>query len=160
MLLYNPFVQAYWGNMDNLNVRLPDPSFIEYLVLDRLHVSSEMQPMVDALIVPGGEFQTVMAAENVLVAKRVRPPSVRSPPPIPTAAPVVNGVTVAPPATGVIVTDPPLLVDSSAQPSVVISPRPLVDAGPAPARTEIVPGSAPLRERNDLEDLPATVPVR
>ena len=57
------------------NVRLPDPGFIEYLVLDRYHVSVELQPLVERLTAPGGEFEALLDTENVLVARRVRPPA-------------------------------------------------------------------------------------
>lgn len=65
----NPFRPAYWGNDDTY--RLPDPSEIDYLVLDRTHISTDDRPMLDALIAPGGEYQVLLDLDDVLVARRL-----------------------------------------------------------------------------------------
>lgn len=67
----NPWVPAYWGNDDT--DRLPDPTAIDYLVLDRVHVGEQQRPLVDALVGPGGEFEVLLDRDDVLVARRIRP---------------------------------------------------------------------------------------
>jgi uncharacterized membrane protein len=67
----NPWRMAYFGNDDGY--RLPDPSVIEYLVLDRLVVSAADQPVIDELI-SSGEFVVLFEASEILVARRMRPP--------------------------------------------------------------------------------------
>ena len=68
----NPWVMAYFGNDDGY--RFPSPGVIDYLVIDRLNVSAEHQPIIDDLIAPGGEFDVVFDVDDVLVARRVRAP--------------------------------------------------------------------------------------
>jgi hypothetical protein len=65
----NPWVMAYFGNDDGY--RFPDPDVIDYLVLDLLNVSAEHRQIVDELIAPGGEFEVLFDAADVLVARRV-----------------------------------------------------------------------------------------
>ena len=68
----NPWVPAYWGNDDGY--RLPDPSSVEYLVLDLVTVSTANHPLVDQLTEPGGEFDVLFEQDDILVAHRVSPP--------------------------------------------------------------------------------------
>lgn len=64
----NPFVPAYWGNDDE--VRLPDPSRIEYLVVDRQHVGPQQQELFEDLI-DGAPYEVLYEREDVVVARRV-----------------------------------------------------------------------------------------
>jgi uncharacterized membrane protein len=66
----NPWKMAYFGNDDGY--RLPDPSEIEYIILDRRNVGEAEQPLVDSLIAPGGEFEVLFDQDDILVARRVR----------------------------------------------------------------------------------------
>ena len=68
----NPWIEAYWGNDDGY--RLPDPSRIEYLVLDLQTVGTDKLGLVDELTEPGGEFEVLFEQSDVLVARRVAPP--------------------------------------------------------------------------------------
>jgi uncharacterized membrane protein len=65
----NPWIPAYWGNDDER--RLPDPTEIEYLLVDRLHVGADHRPLFDSLIAPGGDYEVVFEADDVIVAQRV-----------------------------------------------------------------------------------------
>jgi hypothetical protein len=65
----NPWIPAYWGNDDER--RLPDPTEIEYLLVDRLHVGADHRPLFDSLIAPGGDYEVVYEADDVIVARRV-----------------------------------------------------------------------------------------
>ena len=47
----NPWVPSYWGNDDGY--RLPDPSTIDYIVLDRTQVGPAQQALVASFIAPG-----------------------------------------------------------------------------------------------------------
>ena len=69
----NPWIEAYWGNDDGY--RLPDPSSIEYLVLDLQTVGSDRLGLVDELTEAGGEFEVLFEQDDVLVARRVAPPA-------------------------------------------------------------------------------------
>jgi uncharacterized membrane protein len=73
----NPWIEAYWGNDDGY--RLPDPTEIEYLVLDLRHVSSDHRALVDQLTAPGGEYELLYIEDSVLVAKRPDAPAVGRP---------------------------------------------------------------------------------
>jgi uncharacterized membrane protein len=64
----NPWVMAYFGNDDGY--RLPDPSEIEYIVLDRRNVGEPQRELVDDLIAPGGEFEVLLDEDEILVARR------------------------------------------------------------------------------------------
>jgi uncharacterized membrane protein len=64
----NPWKMAYFGNDDGY--RLPDPSEIDYIILDRRNVGNAEQPLVDSLIAPGGEFDVLFDQDDILVAKR------------------------------------------------------------------------------------------
>jgi hypothetical protein len=63
----NPWVPSYWGNDDGY--RLPDPSTIEYIVLDRTQVGPAQQALVASMIAPDGPYQVLFDADDVLVAK-------------------------------------------------------------------------------------------
>ena len=65
----NPFVPAYWGNDDCK--RLPSPTTVEYIVVDRYGVGERDLPMFQAMIAPGGPFKVLLDADNVVVAQRV-----------------------------------------------------------------------------------------
>jgi hypothetical protein len=64
----NPWVPSYWGNDDGY--RLPDPSTIEYIVLDRTQVGPAQQALVAGFIAPDGPYQVLFDKDGVLVAKR------------------------------------------------------------------------------------------
>jgi uncharacterized membrane protein len=64
----NPWVPSYWGNDDGY--RLPDPSTIDYIVLDQQQVGEAQKPLVAGLIAPGGPYQVLFNVDDVLVAKR------------------------------------------------------------------------------------------
>lgn len=65
----NPWVPSYWGNDDTY--RLPDPSDIDYLVLDRKHVGPAQQDLLADLLGPGGEYEVLFDADDVVVGRRV-----------------------------------------------------------------------------------------
>ena len=64
----NPWVPSYWGNEDGY--RLPDPSTIDYIVLDQQQVGEAQKALVAGLIAPGGPYQVLLNVDDVLVAKR------------------------------------------------------------------------------------------
>jgi uncharacterized membrane protein len=63
----NPFEAAYWGNDDRY--RLPDPSTIDYLVVDRQQVGPNRQARF-ADLTDGDPFEIVFDRDDVVVAKR------------------------------------------------------------------------------------------
>ncbi len=65
----NPWVPAYWGNDDTY--KLPDPSEIEYMVIDRQQVGEAQRDLLAGLVAPGGEFEVLLDEADVLVARRV-----------------------------------------------------------------------------------------
>jgi len=65
----NPWRQVSWGNH---NENIPNPATVEYLVLDLHHVNASDRDLVDTLIGPGGEYQTLMNTDDVIVARRTR----------------------------------------------------------------------------------------
>jgi len=65
----NPWVPSYWGNDDTY--RLPDPSEIEYIVVDRNHVGEAQRELLAGLIETGGEFEVLLDRDDVVVARRV-----------------------------------------------------------------------------------------
>ncbi|MFT3854589.1 MAG: DUF2079 domain-containing protein [Ilumatobacteraceae bacterium] len=65
----NPFVPAYWGNDDCY--RLPSPTAIEYIVVDRNAVGAGQQQLFSDMIAPGGPFQVLFDRSDIVVAKRV-----------------------------------------------------------------------------------------
>lgn len=71
----NPWRTAYWGNR---NENPPDPATVQYMALDLRHVSEADQATVAQLTGPGGEFQVLMNEDDVMVARRVSAPSLRS----------------------------------------------------------------------------------
>ncbi|MGA1542726.1 MAG: DUF2079 domain-containing protein, partial [Ilumatobacteraceae bacterium] len=64
----NPWIESYWGVDDGY--RLPSPDEIEWVVIDRNHVSSDHETVLDD-IVGGGEFEVVLDESDVIVARRV-----------------------------------------------------------------------------------------
>jgi uncharacterized membrane protein len=64
----NPFEAANWGNNDRH--RLPDPSTIDYLVIDRQGLSPNGQTLLADLI-DGDPFKIVFDRDDVVVARRV-----------------------------------------------------------------------------------------
>jgi uncharacterized membrane protein len=64
----NPWVPSYWGNDDRY--RLPDPSSIDYIVLDRTQVGEAQQALVAGLIAPDGPYEVLLDSDDVLVGKR------------------------------------------------------------------------------------------
>ena len=64
----NPWVMAYFGNDDGY--RLPDPSAIEYLVIDRRNVGEGHRELLASLVAPGGEFDVLFDESDILVARR------------------------------------------------------------------------------------------
>lgn len=75
----NPFVEAYWGNDDGY--RLPDPSAIQYLVLDIRNVGTDQRELVDQLTADGGEYELLFLQDDILVARRPDAPAVGEPDP-------------------------------------------------------------------------------
>jgi hypothetical protein len=64
----NPWVPAYWGNDDKY--RLPDPSTIQYIVLDRAQVGAAQQALLASLIAPDGPYEVLLDADDVIVGRR------------------------------------------------------------------------------------------
>ncbi|MDJ0769893.1 MAG: DUF2079 domain-containing protein, partial [Ilumatobacter sp.] len=64
----NPWVPSYWGNDDTY--KLPDPSEIEYIVIDRVHVGEAQRDLLTQLTGPGGEFEVLFDVDDVVVARR------------------------------------------------------------------------------------------
>jgi uncharacterized membrane protein len=65
----NPFVPAYWGNDDCK--KLPSPSIVDYVVLDRFAVGEAQKAMVQQMFAPGGPFRVLLDADNIVVGERV-----------------------------------------------------------------------------------------
>jgi uncharacterized membrane protein len=65
----NPFVPAYWGNDDC--VKLPSPTTIDYVVLDRFAIGEGQLAMVDRMFAPGGPYEVLLDVDNIVVGKRV-----------------------------------------------------------------------------------------
>jgi len=65
----NPWVPSYWGNDDTY--KLPAPSEIEYIVIDRQQVGPEQQELLAELVAPGGEFEVLLDVDDVVVGRRV-----------------------------------------------------------------------------------------
>jgi hypothetical protein len=65
----NPWVPAYWGNDDTY--KLPDPSAIDYIVVDRQQVGQEQQDLLADLVAPGGEYELLFDQDDVVVGRRV-----------------------------------------------------------------------------------------
>lgn len=64
----NPWQAAYWGNDDEF--RLPDPAEIDVVVLDRRHVGSAQQDLLEQLVGPDGEFEILFDRDEVVVGRR------------------------------------------------------------------------------------------
>ena len=69
----NPFVRppANWGvNGENPG----DPADVDYLAIDTGLIGDEHKALYNELTAPGGEFKKLFERDQVVVAKRVRPP--------------------------------------------------------------------------------------
>jgi len=64
----NPFWAAVWGNDDCAH--LPDPTTVDYVVLDLTQVGENNQALFDAMTAADGPFDTVFRDDNVIVLKR------------------------------------------------------------------------------------------
>lgn len=64
----NPWVPSYWGEDDGY--RLPDPSEIEWIVVDRRQVGTAETSLFESLIAPEGDFEVVFDQDDVVVARR------------------------------------------------------------------------------------------
>ena len=64
----NPWVPSYWGN-DDIE-RLPDPSVIDYVVIDRTQVGDAQLELLDELVGPDGEFEVLMDVDDIVVGRR------------------------------------------------------------------------------------------
>ena len=74
----NPFWPAYWGNEAPGRpdcTGYPSASVVDYLVLDRTLFAGDpnQTAFIDGLVARGGQFETVMDEDGVLVARRVEP---------------------------------------------------------------------------------------
>ena len=65
----NPFWAAVWGNDDCAH--LPDPTTIDYVILDKTQIGANNQALYDHMIEVGGPFEPVFEDDNVVVLKRV-----------------------------------------------------------------------------------------
>ena len=65
----NPWVPAYWGNDDTY--KLPDPSEIDYLVIDRQQVGEQHRDLLAGLVAPGGDFELLLDESDVIVGRRI-----------------------------------------------------------------------------------------
>ena len=65
----NPWVPAYWGNDDTY--KLPDPSEIDYLVVDRQQVGEQHRDLLAGLVAPGGDFELLFDESDVIVGRRI-----------------------------------------------------------------------------------------
>jgi uncharacterized membrane protein len=65
----NPFVPAYWGNDDCK--KLPSPTTVEYVVIDKDQVGVAQQQLVAEMFAPGGPYVAVFDESNVVVGHRV-----------------------------------------------------------------------------------------
>lgn len=64
----NPWVPSYWSNDDTY--RLPDPSTIDYLVVDRNQIGGEQAELLDSLIAADGDYEIIFERDEVIVARR------------------------------------------------------------------------------------------
>jgi uncharacterized membrane protein len=64
----NPFWAAVWGNDDCAH--LPDPTTVDYVVLDLTQIGANNQQLFDDMTKDGGPFSTVFRDDNVVVLKR------------------------------------------------------------------------------------------
>lgn len=65
----NPFWAAVWGNDDCAH--LPDPTIIDYVILDKTQIGANNQAIYDHMREPGGPFEVEFEDDNVVVLKRV-----------------------------------------------------------------------------------------
>jgi uncharacterized membrane protein len=64
----NPFWASVWGNDDCY--RLPDPTTVDWVVLDLSQVGANNQALFDAMTAPGGPFETIYRDDVVIVLHR------------------------------------------------------------------------------------------
>jgi hypothetical protein len=64
----NPWVESYWGVDDGY--RLPDPSVVEWIAIDRQNVSEQHVGVLEDLIATDGEFEVLLDESGILVARR------------------------------------------------------------------------------------------
>ena len=64
----NPWVESYWGVDDGY--RLPDPSVVDWIAIDRQSVSEQHVGVLEELIAPDGEFEVLLDESGILVARR------------------------------------------------------------------------------------------
>ena len=64
----NPFIASVWGDMDCVD--LPDPRTVEYVLLDRGQTGEQQNPMIEAMLAPGGAFRVVFQRDGVILAQR------------------------------------------------------------------------------------------
>ena len=75
----NPFWPAYWGNeapgRPDCTAVSRVPPIVDYLVLDRTLFAGDpnQTAFIDGLVARGGQFETLMDEDGVLVARRVEP---------------------------------------------------------------------------------------
>ena len=65
----NPFVPSVWGNDDCAH--LPNPTIVEYVVLDQRNVGEGNQTLLADMTTVGGPFATVYSDDVVIVLHRV-----------------------------------------------------------------------------------------
>jgi uncharacterized membrane protein len=65
----NPFWAAVWGNDDCAH--LPDPTTVDYVILDMAQIGANNQTLYDNMVKVGGPFQPIFQDENAVVLKRV-----------------------------------------------------------------------------------------
>jgi len=65
----NPFWAAVWGNDDCSH--LPDPTTVDYVILDMAQIGANNQTLYDNMVKVGGPFQPIFQDENAVVLKRV-----------------------------------------------------------------------------------------
>lgn len=64
----NPWIASYWGDDDDY--RLPDPTTIEYVVLDARHVGEAEQDLLESLVGPDGEYDVLLDRDGIVVGRR------------------------------------------------------------------------------------------
>ena len=65
----NPFWASVWGNDDCAH--LPDPTTMQYVVLDKTQIGDNNMAIYNAMRVVNGPFQPVFEDDNVVLLKRV-----------------------------------------------------------------------------------------
>lgn len=65
----NPFWASVWGNDDCDH--LPDPTTIDYVILDRMQIGANNMTLYNAMVKENGPFRIVFQDDSVVVAERV-----------------------------------------------------------------------------------------